>query len=246
MRYYSNSTKERYVWMKKLFTAIRQRKLDEVKSIIEKKPELVNCVSGPLPKKDHGQSPLQVALKTGNYEIADYLISHGADINFMEAEDDDPGLRAPVLFDAINSTISSLCYERFEESDIAFEYVKLLVEKGADINKLASNGFDAINWSVSRAELLFERASIYSNAQDAVRRQLTKILDLLIENGADYVAWAHRGHYAEPYPGPSNKSMYLDDFVPGDETDTDKNKELRAFMQAYFKSRNLQVNNTNK
>lgn len=182
--------------MKKLFTAIRQRKLDEVKSIIEKKPELVNCVSGPLPKKDHGQSPLQVALKTGNYEIADYLISHGADINFMEAEDDDPGLRAPVLFDAINSTISSLCYERLEESDIAFEYVKLLV--------------------------------------------------LLIENGADYVAWAHRGHYAEPYPGPSNKSMYLDDFVPGDETDTDKNKELRAFMQAYFKSRNLQVNNTNK
>jgi len=55
------------------------------------------------------------------------------------------------------------------------------------------------------------------------------------------VAWAHRGHYAEPYPGPSNKSMYIDEFVPGDETDTDKNKELRAFMQAYFKSRNLQV-----
>ncbi len=232
--------------MKKLFTVIRQGKLDEVKAIIEKKPELVNCVSGPLPKKDHGQSPLQVAFKTGNYEIAGYLISHGADINFMEAEDDDPGLRAPVLFDAINATIISLCYARsdeskFDESDIAFEYVKLLVEKGADVNKLASNGYDAINWSVSRAELLFERAGIYANAQDAVRKQLTKILDLLIENGADYIAWAHRGHYAEPYPGPSNKSMYLDDFVPRDETDTDKNKELRVFMQAYFKSRDLQV-----
>ena len=38
--------------MKKLFTVIRQGKLDEVKRLIEKKPELVHCVSGPLPKKD--------------------------------------------------------------------------------------------------------------------------------------------------------------------------------------------------
>lgn len=227
--------------MKKLFTVIRQGKLDEVKSIIEKKPELVNCISGALPKKDHGQSPLQVALKTGNYEIADYLIEHGADINFMEAEDDDPGLRAPVLFDAINSTIISLCYKRFDESDIAFGFVKKLIERGADVNKLASNGFDAINWSVSRAELLFESASVYPQSQHAVRKQLTRILDLLIEHGADYVAWANKGHYAEPYPGPSNKSMYLDDFVPGDETDIDRNKELRAFMQEYFRSRNLHV-----
>lgn len=117
--------------MKKIFTAIRQGKFDEVKSILEKKPELVNCVSGALPKKDHGQSPLQVALKTGKYEIADYLIEHGADINFMEAEDDDPGLRAPVLFDAINSTIVSLCYKRFDESETAFGYVEKLVERGA-------------------------------------------------------------------------------------------------------------------
>ena len=101
--------------------------------------------------------------------------------------------------------------------------------------------FDAINWSVSQSELLFERASIYSESQEAVRKQLTRILDLLIEYGADYVAWAHRGHYPEPYPGPSNKSMYLDDFIPGDETDIDRNRELRLFMQEYFKSRNLQV-----
>ncbi|WP_428260344.1 ankyrin repeat domain-containing protein [Gallibacter sp. Marseille-QA0791] len=227
--------------MKKLFTAIRQGNLDEVKSILEKKFELVNCVSGALPKKDHGQSPLQVALKTGKYEIADYLISHGADVNFMEEEDDDPGLRAPVLFDAINATITSLCYRRIDESDIAFDYVKLLIEKGADVNKLASNGYDSINWSINTAELLFERSSIYPDVQEKVREQLARILDLLIENGADYVAWANRGHYPEPYPGPSNKSMYIDDFIPGDETDIDKNSNMRLFMQNYFKSRNLKL-----
>lgn len=174
--------------MKKLFTVIRQGKLDEVEMILEKKPELVNCVSGALPKKDHGQSPLQVALKTGKYEIADYLISHGA-----------------------------------------------------DVNKSASNGFDSINWSICKAELLFERPTIYPNVQEKVREQLTRILDILIENGADYVAWANRGHYPEPYPGPSNKSMYIDDFVPGDETDIDRNRDLRLFMQDYFKSRNLKL-----
>jgi len=159
----------------------------------------------------------------------------------MEAEDEDPGVRAPVLFDAINSTIMSLCYKRINESEIAFGYVKLLIEKGADVNKLASNGFDAINWAVSSAELIFERAGIYPEVQEAVRKQLTGILDVLIENGADYVAWANRGHYAEPYPGPSNKSMFLDDFIPGDETDIDRNENLRIFMQNYFKSRNLLV-----
>lgn len=227
--------------MKKLFTVIRQGKLDEVKRLIEKKPELVHCVSGPLPKKDHGQSPLQVALKTGKYEIADYLIEHGADVNFMEAEDDDPGLRAPVLFDAISAVIISLCYKRFDESETAFEYIDKMVEKGADVNKCASNGFDAMQWAVNQAELLFERPTVYSQSQEAVRKQLAKILDLLIEHGADYAAWARRGRYAQPYPGLSNKSMYLDDFVPGEGMDIDKKKEMRAFMQEYFRSRNLHV-----
>lgn len=227
--------------MKKLFTVIRQGKLDEVKRIIEHNPDLVNCVSGVLPKKDHGQSPLQVAFKAGKYEIADHLIEHGADVNFMEAEDEDPGLRAPVLFDAISATVISLCYKRFDESELAFGYIEKLVESGADVNKLASNGYDAINWAVSQAELLFERPSVYPQAQKAVRKQLTRILDLLISNGADYVAWAYRGHYAQPYPGPTNKSMYIDDFIPGDEMDIDKSKELRAFMQEYFISRNLHI-----
>lgn len=73
--------------MKKLFKAIRQENLEEIKSIIEKNPQLVNCVATPPPKKDKGQSPLQVALKISALEIIDYLIEHGADVNFMEEED---------------------------------------------------------------------------------------------------------------------------------------------------------------
>jgi hypothetical protein len=34
--------------------AIRQDNLEEVKNIIEKKPDLLNSIAGPQPKKDHG------------------------------------------------------------------------------------------------------------------------------------------------------------------------------------------------
>lgn len=70
--------------MKVLFKAIRSGNLEEVRRLIEKKPELVNCTAKQPPKKDDGQSPLQVAIKTHNFEIANYLIDQGADINFME------------------------------------------------------------------------------------------------------------------------------------------------------------------
>jgi len=58
------------IQMKKIFNAIRKSNIEEVINIISNKPELVNCIAKLLPKKDDGQSPLQVALKIGNFEIA--------------------------------------------------------------------------------------------------------------------------------------------------------------------------------
>ncbi len=72
--------------MKKLFKAIRQENLEEVKAIIEKKPELVNCVATPPPKKDNGQSPLQVACKISAMEIIDYLIEKGTNVIWIKKQ----------------------------------------------------------------------------------------------------------------------------------------------------------------
>ena len=63
--------------MKKLFRAIRNRDLETVHYIIDNRPELVNCRAKQPPKKDDGQSPLQIALKTGNTAIAEYLLDMG-------------------------------------------------------------------------------------------------------------------------------------------------------------------------
>ena len=161
--------------MKKLFVLLRQGNLEEVKKIIETKPELLNCVAGPQPKKDHGQSLLQVALKSGNFDIADYLIDKGIDVDFMEAEDDDPGIRAPVLFDAISATIDSLCInqfaaqqevrKKFDRSDRALVLLNKIIANGADVNKRSSNGLSALNWSLHHAEQIMKRANLWSYKQ---------------------------------------------------------------------------------
>ena len=185
--------------MKKLFKAIRQENLEEVASIIEKNPELVNCVATPPPKKDNGQSPLQVATKIGAIEIINYLLEHGADVNFMEAEDDDPGVRAPVLHDAIRMTLISLCYKQLDKSDYGIKLVEELLKRGADPNKRASNGFDALNTAISDAEYVLEK-DIYSDTWTKAEQQITKLFDVLIEYGADFNAWANHGHFPEQHP----------------------------------------------
>jgi Ankyrin repeat len=89
--------------IKTLFRAIRNGELPNVRGYIEDDPELVNCCASAPPKKDDGQSPLQVAFKTGRFDIADFLIEQGADVNFMEQSAVNEW-RTPVLHDAIRAT----------------------------------------------------------------------------------------------------------------------------------------------
>lgn len=91
--------------MKKLFQAIRQNDINTVRELLLKNPALIACTAKQPPKKDDGQSPLRVALKTGNFDIAEYLLDAGADVNFMEADTCCNEWRTPVLHDAINAAI---------------------------------------------------------------------------------------------------------------------------------------------
>ena len=140
--------------MKKLFQAIRQGNDAAVRALLEKKPELISCTAKQPPKKDDGQSPLQVALKTGRLEIAEYLLDLGADVNFMEAEDCASGWQAPVLHDAINAAVmNSRWNENLQptgggvkvfhtqaEADRAFLILKRMLDLGADIRGVDSYG----------------------------------------------------------------------------------------------------------
>ncbi len=136
--------------MKALFKYIRQGKLDDVKRILSKNPELISCTATAPPKKDEGQSSLQVAIKSDNAEVADLLLDWGADVNFMEDHVFYEGdLRAPVLYDAIGQVFlgwgmaTSSWYAR---NDKYLALVSRLLELGANPNKTDSSDKSAWYW----------------------------------------------------------------------------------------------------
>ncbi len=66
--------------------------LARVALILDKKPELISCLAKAPPKKDDGQSPLRVAIKSDHLEVAhlllDELLKHGADIHAFKPPND--------------------------------------------------------------------------------------------------------------------------------------------------------------
>ena len=187
-----------------------------------------------------------VALKIEAFDIAEYLIDKGADVNFSESEEHN--VYQPLLHDVIRTAIYTLCSNRRDDSDRGVELIIKLCEKGADPNKRAFNGYDA--------ELILERQSAYPDSQEYTEQQLMRIIDILREYGADFKAWAERGHYPLPTPGESNRSLYLDDFVPVEDKtievnfrgkketvlikgDRDRTAHTRRVMQEYIITRGI-------
>lgn len=192
--------------MKKLFVAIRQGEIELVKDIITKKPELVNCTAKQPPKKDDGQSPLQVAIKSGNFIIADYLLDCGSNVNFIEAESCNEW-KMPVIQDAImaavmntrflrmtykNETKSWEIYRTKEQFNTAFNILKKMFDLGADINCHDSFG----NSCLKRAILDVRQILPTIHYQDPtwvdkrplnseLVEDLTQIFNLLLQQGAD-------------------------------------------------------------
>ena len=201
--------------MKKLFTAIRKEDFESVKDIIEKKPETVNCVSTGAPKKDFGQSPLQVALKSSSTEIIHYLLDKGADVNFIEKENSVNPWRAPVIHDAINRAV--MCsrwnivrdegievFNNKEKADEAFEILKRIIELGADVNQKDSYSNACLDRACLQAcQILPRKAYNDRLLTNELKSDIERIFNLLIESGADlnYInsITARTMTYAEEY-----------------------------------------------
>lgn len=195
--------------MNSLFKAIRHGDVDAVRAAISKNIAVVNEVyTAKAPKKDVGQSPLQVAIKCGEFEIIELLLANGADPDFME----DPALVPPhsvcmsVLQDAIIGVFSSLCYKQYGSSEKYVNLIQTLLEKGADPNKKTSSNILPIGMAVLQAENILCRKSAYPDIQETARHRLFDVLDLLIKYGAEKEEWL-----TQDFWGVSNRVHYFEE-----------------------------------
>ncbi len=183
--------------MKKLFTAIRQGKLDEVAVILDKKPELISCLAKAPPKKDDGQSPLMVAIKSDNLEVAHLLLDRGADVNFQDAINPyGNNFSAPVWYDAIvqcylraGDYVSERNKERTKEY---FLLLRRLLDMGMNPNTTTNPGnLNAWQHALNQYNDFARKSySSYNTEGDKahnrqLREMLKAVLDELLKHGAD-------------------------------------------------------------
>jgi ankyrin repeat protein len=105
-----------------LIYAVRANDLDSVKVLLAAGAD-VNQVSG------YGWSPLLVATQNRYYRLGAYLLEHGADVNLANK-----GAWTPLYLATDNRNIESGDYPVRKGDMDHLEFIKLLLDKGANVN----------------------------------------------------------------------------------------------------------------
>ena len=188
--------------MQKTFQLLRRGDIEAVRQILDRKPEEVNAVSGDKPKRDQGQSLLQVAIKSGHLDIADLLIDRGADLNFIEEPTELNPFCQPVIQTAGGRAVFDCrrmikrwngqyeMYSSKEKADQSFKVFKKMLELGADISQKDSHRGTLLQTIlIETKEVLpsyyWKRKETSDNVliTDELRHDLNRIYDLLIRYG---------------------------------------------------------------
>ena len=171
--------------IKTFFQAIRNRDLQKVKELVVSDKEYLTATNFAPPKKDDGQSGLQVAFKTGNFDIAEFLVEQGADVNFIETSDINEW-KAPVLHDCIRATVfnSYTLQKDTTQFDKAISLLKGLLLRNADPNAVDSYGNNCLNRALLDAQQMLNNPNTdFSNG--ILLQQLRTVFGELIKAGAD-------------------------------------------------------------
>lgn len=112
-----------------IFAAAAKGQTDELRSLVEKDPSLVNAHSA------EGFTPLGLAVFFGHPETVQALLAAGADVNLTSSE----SMKMPPLGSAM----------AVQRNDIA----RLLIEHGANVNGKATNDLTALHTAAARGNL---------------------------------------------------------------------------------------------
>ena len=171
--------------IKIFFNAVSNGEINKVSELLDSNSEYLSICNVAPPKKDDGQSGLQVAFKTGNFEIARLLIDKGADTNFMETSEINEWT-APVLHDCIRATIFNSYTLQKDTScfDLAFSLMRLMLSKNTDPNSMDSYGNNCLHRALMDArQMLDNPGTDFKN--DILINQLKNVFRELIKAGAD-------------------------------------------------------------
>jgi ankyrin repeat protein len=192
-------------FVKAFFAEIRKGDADAVRARLDTDPSLIAARAKAPPKKDDGQSPLQVAIKSAQFEIAELLLERGADVNFIETSAVNQW-NAPVLHDSIRAAVFSSRFGRNRalpgepprievvntkaDSDRAFALLQRLLATGADVSKTDSFG----NPPLQRA--ILDARQVARPLSPDLAEDLHRIFSALLDAGAD-------PHWQDPRSGQS-------------------------------------------
>lgn len=147
------------------------------------------------PKKDDGQSPLMVAIKSDNLEVAHLLLDRGADVNFADAVNPyGINFSAPIWYHAVGQSFLRACHTVGpgpERSKGYFLLLRRLLDMGMDPNQKTSYGLTAWQHALEQYDQFAHDSypSYYvETAKEENRRlreMLKAVLDELLKHGAD-------------------------------------------------------------
>jgi uncharacterized protein len=152
-----------------LVYAVRANDLESVKVLLAAGAD-VNQVTG------YGWSPLLVATQNRYYKLGAYLIDHGADVNLANK-----GMWTPLYLATDNRNIESGDYPVRKGDMDHLEFIKLLLDKGANVNARMKDSTETRTvftnqWLDENGATAFLRAS---QSGDIV------LMKLLLAHGAD-------------------------------------------------------------
>ncbi len=152
-----------------LVYAVRANDLDSVKVLLAAGAD-INQVTG------YGWSPLLVATQNRYYKLGAYLLEHGADVNLPNK-----GLWTPLYLATDNRNIESGDYPVRKGDMDHLEYIKLLLDKGANVNARLKDSTETRTvftnqWLDENGATAFLRASQSGDVP---------LMKLLLAHGAD-------------------------------------------------------------
>lgn len=170
---------------KNFFKAIRGNDLQAVVTLVNSNKEYVRVCNFAPPKKDDGQSGLQVAFKAGNFDISRFLIENGADVNFMEKSEINEWT-APVLHDCIRAVIfnSYTLQKNTSRFDEALKLLKLMIAKKSNPNAMDSYGNNCLLRAFLDSRQMIDTPAV-DFKDDILLTQLRSVFKELINAGAD-------------------------------------------------------------